>query len=709
MAKLPTILAALATVLAGTVAEAADGAVVHEITVSGVARPWVVVFPLTSGQDAATYRVPERERFALPVVPPGPALICAGGEQRATVCAHTPSEGGFAESFALDEGREVHGLCFIGRRPAAGAVVSVRPAHLESRRPVVIPLLLTDGQWVTTAKVDEAGRFRIDHLAPGEYTFEIVTTGGRAEDSDPVLVPERKAAAPGEPLPPRNWEAPDIRLSEGIALTVEVRATDGAPIATAGVAVTQQPNGDVPTRSFEQKADAIGTVQFDGIDALLGMRVSCAAPGFARFSEVFTAHPSLVTCTLRRLGGITGAVVDSSETAVPRALVEITGGEPLRVTADAAGAFRFKDLEPGTYTLRASAPTTGVAVAEVAVAEGEIVDAGRLTVADARIAHGQVVAAANGQPVAGAIVIAVDPLGGTTTTDADGGFSLSHDPTVSTAVQVVAEGYAVQRSVLPAGDAESRPVIRLQRPGSIEVNAWDDDGERCRGCTITASNPEGGTRTATTSEQGLAHFDGLTPGDYHVLRERVTATSRMVVVRGGDDTQVALVRTGTTSHVELGAPARTFRVTLNPSPATGAQLWAHSRSRVVMAAQDSTGTFTFSRAPGEAYDLRVENDRTGVLVAQVGSNDSRDALTVQLGSGMAEVHLTAAGGPAGGVPVDFIDPFGVRRAWGTTDAAGSVTIPYLPPSHYIVAIRGRVVGAVTPGAGRSAVFSAMLD
>jgi hypothetical protein len=708
MAKLPTLLAVLGTLLAGTVSGAADAAV-HEITVSGGERPWAVVFPLTSAEDAATYRVPERERFALPAVPHGPVLLCAGGEQRATLCAHAPAEGGFARSFVLDEGREVHGRCFIGRRPATGAAVSVRPARLESRQPIVIPMALTDGRWVTTAKVDERGRFRIDHLAPGEYIFEVLTASGRAEDSDPVVVPERKDAAAGEPLPPRTWDAPDIRLSEGIALTVEVRATDGTPIAKAGVAVSQQPDGHLPSRSFEQNADTKGTAQFDGIDALLAMRVSCAAPGFAHSSEVFTTHPALVTCTLRRLGGITGAVVDSSETAVSHALVEIAGGDPLRVTADAAGAFRFKDLEPGTYPLRASSAATGVAVAEVTVAEGEVIDAGRLTVADARTARGQVVSVATGRPVTGAAVTALDPPGATATTDADGRFSLSHDPTVATTVQVVADGYAAQRSILPAGDADAGTVIRLQRQGSLEVTAWDDDGERCRGCTITASNPEGGTRTAVTTEQGMAHLGGLAPGEYHVLRERVTATSRMVVVSGGDDTQVAFVRTGLTTHVELGAPARTFRVTLNPSPAPGAQLWAHSRSRMVMSARDSTGTFTFSRAPGEAYDLRLERDHATVRVAQVASNDSRDALTVPLGSGIAEIRLTTAGGPAGGVPVDLIDASGVRRAWAITTAAGSATIPYLPPSQYTVAVRGRAVGTVTPVAGRAADFTATLN
>jgi hypothetical protein len=703
-----TILIVLGAVLAGAAPGVASAGPVHEITVSRVERPWAVVFPLTSNEEAATYRVPARRPFPLPSVPHGQVLLCAGGEDRATRCTRTSTESGFTQTFELDEGREVRGRCFIGRRPAAGATVSVRPARLESQRPLVIPMALTGGQWVTSAKVDDTGQFHIDHLAPGEYILEILTAGGRSEDSDPLVVPERKPAAPGGALPPRTWNAPDIRLTEGIGLMVEVRATDGTPIGKAGVAVTQQSDGDLPIRSFEHEADEKGVTRFDGIDALLAMRVSCAAKGFARFSEVFTAHPPLVTCTLRRLGGITGTVTDSSETAIPRAVLELKGADRLRVTADSAGAFRFDDLEAGTYTLRASSPNTGIAVEEVTVAEGEIVDAGRLTVSDAESARGQVVSAATGQPVTGAVVTAVEPPGATATTDAEGQFTLSRDPAVTTAVQVVADGYAAQRSLLAAGDGDAGTVIRLQLPGSIDVTAWDDSGETCRGCTITASNPEAGTRAAAASEQGLAHFEGLAPGEYHVLRQRMSATSRMVTVSGGADTQVALVQTGTATHVELGAPARTFRVTLNPSPAAGAQLWAHSRSRMVMAVRDSTGTLTFSRAPGEAYDLRIESERAAVLVAQVASNDSRDALTVQLGSGSAEIHLTAGGGPAGDVPIDLIDGSGVRRAWGTTNAAGVATIPYLPAARYTVVVRGRAVGTVSAAAG-VVVLSAIVE
>ncbi len=680
----------------------------REITVSGAELPWVLVLPLTT-PGSTTYHAKEKEPFLVPLAEAGPLFICVGANARATLCEQTPTEGEFAHTFSLDEGRLVEGRCFIGRRPAAGATVSVRPAGIEARRPLVIPLAQAEQKWVMNAAVDDTGGFRIDHLAPGEYVFEIITADGRAEDTGIVHVPPRKAARPGDALPPREYQLSDIRLTEGVTVTVEVRAVDGKPIPNAGVAVVQQANGELPSRTFERTADAEGVATFDGVDGRLPVRIACAARGFARFSETFAMSPPLAMCTLERLAVISGRFIDSQETAVEGATVELMGDDQLRTVADSTGAFSFKELVAGTYRLRASSLRTGIAVQEVKVAPGQALDVGTIQVGDLETVHGRVVSAATGEPIKGASVVAVDPPGATTVTDDDGMFELSCDPTVSTVVQVTANGYARAQSNVRPTPTESSTTIRLQSPGAIEVTVWDDAGEPCAGCTITISSQQD-LQSVFTNERGVARQDGLTPGEYQLSRELVASTSRQVVVRSGGETQVGLVRSNATTRVQLGSPARPLRVLLTPSPAPGSKvLAAYGASRLVTAAPAPDGSFSFRRTPGEAYDLRLESSNAGVFVGRVPPTYKSDVLEVQIGTGIVEIALTTHGTAARGVRLDLVDGTGARAGWAITDNSGTSRILYLRPGGYTVHAGGRTVGTVASRPGTTTLLSVELD
>jgi Carboxypeptidase regulatory-like domain len=686
-----------------------EGAVPRrEITVSGAELPWILVLPLTT-PGSTTYHAKEKEPFLVPSAEAGPLLICVGAGDRATLCEQTPFEGEFAHTFPLDEGRLVEGRCFIGRRPAARATVSVRPAGVEARRPLVIPLAQAEQKWVMNAAVDDTGRFRIEHLAPGEYVFEIVTAGGRAEDTAIVHIPPRKAARPGDALPPREYQIADIRLTEGVAVTVEVRAVDGKPVPNAGVAVVQQANGELPTRTFERTANAEGVATFDGVDGRLPVRIACAAPGFARFSETFATSPPLATCTLERLAIISGRVVDSQETSVEGAVVELLGQDQRQTAADATGAFTLKELVAGTYRLRASSLRTGIAVREVKVAEGQTLDVGAIEVGDLESVHGRVVSAATGEPIQGAAVSAVDPPGATTVTDAEGMFELSCDPAVSTIVHVTANGYARAQSSLRPTSTESSATIRLQSPGAIEVTVWDDAGEPCAGCTINISS-EQDLQSVFTNALGVARQDGLTPGEYQLARELVSSTSRQVTVRSGGETQVGLVRPNATTRVQLGSPARPLRVLLTPSPAPGFRLLAaYETARFVTAVPAPDGSFSFRRTPGQSYDLRLESASAGVFVGRVPRTYSSDVLEVQIGTGMVEIGLTAHGAAAAGILLDLVDASGTRAGWAITDAAGTSRILHLRPGGYTVNAGGRTLGTVASRPGMTTSLNVAID
>jgi hypothetical protein len=567
--------------------------------------------------------------------------------------------------------------------------------------------LAADGKSVTTTKVDDAGRFRIEHLAPGDYVFEIITPQGRAEDSDIITVPPLKPRADGTPSP-RELALGDIRLAEGVALYVEARSTDGIAIPAASVTVAQKGDPAIKARSFERKADEKGVARFDGLDAGLPIRVACSAPGFAQFNGTLATPTPLATCVLQRFGSIEGTVVDSDGAPVAAATVEILGDTGKRVTADAEGAFSFKELVVGSLRVRASGPGRGSAIREVTVAEGEDADVGKLELANVAAVRGRVVSSVTGEPIAGATVTAVDPPGLTTVTDDGGMFELDCDETVSTTLHVTASGYARARSSLRPTQTDTVHAIRLQRPGALEVTAWDDDGEPCRGCTIVAAG-EDDVRSVFANERGLAQFDGLTPGEYHVARERISSTSRQVVVSGGGDTQVGLVTANVTTRLELGSPARALQVRVSPSLPADHALRAYGSSRTLTAARlQADGSFSFPRRRGETYDLRVESRTGGVFVGHITPAFSGDTFSAQLGDATIEIRLTSATTAAGYV-VNVLAASGSRAAWARTDGSGIARVLYLQPGTYTVTLGDQLLGTVIARSGGIDVLTATVN
>lgn len=681
----------------------------REIIVTGAERAWISVLPLTASGESTKLAAKENESALLPDIP-GLLFICAGAKDRATLCERAPAEGDFLHTFSLGEGRLVTGRCFIGRRPAAGATVSVRPARVEARRPLVIPLTTAaEGNWVTAARVDDDGLYRIPHLAPAEYVFEIITADGRAEDSAVVTIPIRKASGPGQALSPRELEVPEIRLAEGVLLSVEVQTTDGKPVANAFVSVHQDSDDDAPDRTFERKANEVGVAAFDGIDARLPVRIGCAARGFTQFSGTLETAPPITTCVLARLGTINGTVLNSEKQAVAGATVEFPGDKRMRTSSDATGAFSLSEIAAGTYRIRASSTRTGSAVKDISLGEGEVLDIGAMELGDLDAVYGVVVSAATGEPIAGASVAAIDPSGMATSTDAEGTFVLDCDPAMMTTIEVSATGYARAQSSVRPSSSETRATIRLERPGTLEVTAWEDDGSPCRGCTITAAGP-GGVRSIFTNGHGSARVDGLTPGEYVVNRERVSSTSRQVTVSGGGDSRLEVVRANAVTHVELGSPARPLRVRVNPALPPDHVLRAYGAERTMTTAlAEPDGSFSFRRTRGETYDLRVESRAGGVFVGQVVSGFSGDTFSVQLGAGMVEARVTAARAGAGDLVLFLLNAAGGRAAWARTDAAGVARFMYLQPGTYTAAIGQRVLGTVISRPGTVGSLTVALE
>lgn len=669
-------------------------------TVEGGDRPWIVVFPLSSDEPVQTRSGGAGEVIHIGDVR-GPTLVCVGADHRATVCERILPEERMPRRFLLDEGRHVIGRVLVGRRGAGDVSVSIRPAAIEARRPLVIPLARGADRWVKSVRTEVTGRFDIEHLAPGRYVFEITTSGGRTEESV-VEIPSRRSAEHS-----RMFALPELRLAEGVRLVVEVRSDDGAPIPKAGVAISQVMPGGA-RRVFETNADADGVVELDGIEPAVSGIVDCSAAGFTRWSESFGSLPPLVSCTLGRFSSITGTVSEAGGARVSRATVELLRSEQ-RATTDANGAFVLKDVPAGTHAIRASSATSGVVIRELMVGNGVIVDAGDLVLGPVQTMRGRVVDAVTAEPITGASVTVVDPLNGASTlTDRDGVFALAGDATMPTRVRVAADRYAAKHSILRT-TADSVSTIALSRPGALEIQTWDDaSGEPCVGCTMIAY-AEDAMRGGMTDAEGRVRLHDLAPGRYRVTRERVTATSTGVSVRGGMATQSATVRAGETTYVEIGSRTREIRVMISPPPSSDWELVADGPTRLIRGTAEGPGVFSFRRQAGERYALRLHTATAGVALGVVPEDFTGELLSFERGNTQLQVRLTKHDLPAAGIHVRLLSLSGSLAAWAITDASGWASIPHLQAGMYAVVAEERPLGSVSVSAAAATSLVRSID
>jgi protocatechuate 3,4-dioxygenase beta subunit len=363
---------------------------------------------------------------------------------------------------------------------------------------------------------------------------------------------------------------------------------------------------------------------------------------------------------------IAGVVVNDEAPAKPvrRATVTLTGGVIANraETTDDAGAFAFRELPPGRYTLAASRPSfvrmaygarrhdrPGVALA---VAAGETVSGLTLTMPRGAVITG-VVRDQRGRPLRGASVTALQPgvqnyertlapartaqaAGAqiTATTDERGEYRLFGLPAGLYAVQVRA------RLIPPAGAAPSVPTaLSLQalfyHPSTVDPNAAAmvsvHPAEERQGIDVTvgeaptadlrgtvtgipAGAPGGyvflvpggaSVASAAIDAGGRFVFTGVPPGDYTIAARVSTPKDQPVQALWGRTTVSAYGQAIENLFVDL-RPGHSIRgrLTIDERAATAADL---SRLTVVMHAV----------APwrSEALHARVAPDGTFVIDA----------------------------------------------------------------------------------------------
>jgi hypothetical protein len=635
--------------------------------------PWFTVMPLAGSAAEITRFSPLENHVRVNT----PAIVCAGARGAATDCQVAISGDGGRYDLALTEGVEVAGRVLIGRTPATGGELRIRPEHLEASRPFSLPLFQERQTLTTAVAINGLGEFELCHVSAGEYTFELLLPGGQIHSVHNVIVPARRANVTRAALPP-------FVVAEGLRLSVFAIGSDGAPVTNTTIGVLQTTGAaSTERRRFQQKADAEGAASFRGLDPNLPTVIACTAEGYARSQRQFATAPASFTCIMNRLWNATGRVVDSNRKGIAGAVVRATREHMAHTSAN--GGFELREIPPGEYDLSVTAPGYGITKRAISIAAADVV-LGEIALPEGALATGRVIAATTEEPIAGAQIVLLERGDVSAPADEDGRFEIRLDAEGEDA-RVSAAGFADTDVFLRPKHRDQ--VIRLMRPGALKVQVWsrERNGSPCAGCTVTA-DLERRQRSAVTGPAGVAHFDGLAPGTYYVTYVKTRAGSEEVVVSGGGGKPVQ-VTPGTTAFVELGSPSRAVDIQLAPAPDARWTLSCVGVESAVIAEARGHGRFAVNLNAREAYRLILTSDETGVEVGTLPSIDHANALTVRIATGIVDVRFSAEQEQRPSM-FELRDMIGKVVAWGSARAR-TVQIPHIPSGQYVITAGGRPI------------------
>jgi hypothetical protein len=652
---------------------------------------WVKVTSLSG--DAREQVVPVQDgarTVSLTGVPPGPAMICAGGEGLATSCERVILAQGEAVAVAGPAaGVRVTGRLLVGRTPAAGARLAVVPHPLAIRRFFAVPLARRGETVFEQVATDDKGRFTFPLLAPGDYRLDIRPAGGRLDQGEPFTVPDPRKLRKKEsdPVPP-VLDLGDLGLAEGIRLEVTVTDAAGQPIRGAGVGAMQ---GASPAEAklFEIYSDAAGLAVLSGLEAAQPVSVTCLAQGYVRKEQKFDAVPGAVRCALDRYSAIEGKIVDEEDKAVAGATVTLRPHEvEQRVLSEKDGRFFLGMLQAGSYELTVAAKGFRVVKRSVRVAPQEQAKLDPVRLSPAEALEGKVVDGLSREPVAGATVSVTDPPGaGSAVSGEEGVFSLPAASEEALLLEVRAEGYPpASVKVAPESQASGEPLeVELLPGGRVHVSLWNEESDTpCAGCSVSLMGG-GRSHSLVTDTRGEALSELLAPDRYQVSPVRMRSLGGVVQVSGGDDTRQVTVEPHRTARVQFGEKRQAVEVVFVPSPPSGWMLQTEAGPRFEMLSPRPDGSFAVRKAAGEAVQLSLRT-AAGVQVRQAVLPADFDAPVLRLDLPETSVQGTLLRDeqPVAGAVQIVSAADGAVAATARSDEAGAFFIPHLPAGLYSV-------------------------
>lgn len=406
-------------------------------------------------------------------------------------------------------------------------------------------------------EADIKGQFRLDRLAVGSWTLEIVVDGHAPIWLDTVI-----------PASVRTLSVGNVVFARKDEVRGRVETGAGTPVGKAYVAVRAK-NALVQSVSAEVRSRPDGSFEFAGLEPG-SYTLTVRAPGFGASSQLVHAGTADVSVVLTPSGSLAGVVVDEADQPFPSYMVFATPDrsrpnqgeqEPVESAGTGDGRFLLHDVVPGSYVLEFIAPDRAPAVlAGVKVVAGATTDAGTIRLPEGGTIRGLVIDG-GGTGVPSALVEVIDPRVArtrgmdilTTRTDPGGLFELRGVPTGIVMLVATHPDYSPSetRVSVESTDGPADATLVMSPGGRIEGVARRRDGAPLSGLSVEvqAAGPSGFRKQAfATRPDGSFSFSGVPPGEAMVTLltdlgpgQMLRSASRSVVVQEGETASVELV------------------------------------------------------------------------------------------------------------------------------------------------------------------------
>ncbi|MGH2759614.1 MAG: carboxypeptidase regulatory-like domain-containing protein, partial [Actinomycetota bacterium] len=426
----------------------------------------------------------------------------------------------------------------------------------------------------TPEAIGEDGSVTFSSVAAGTHTVTAAHPDYESEDAQSFTLAPNGSETLELSLDPKTGSI-TVKVTGfgGTSLDAQV-SLDGEDPAATGADGTH-------TFSGVQAGSHTVSVAHADYESVDPRAVSLGPNGSATESFALVARPGSIHGFVRDAG--TGAVIDGAS-------VTLDDGPPIIA---AGGEFTFSDVPPGDHIVRASASPTHIAnnVAVAVAPNGAHETTVNLNPAPGSVA-GVVRDQASDEPIAGATVALVETTL-STTTDADGRYSIADVSRGSYTVRASAEDYVTEDvpiTVAP-GTQTTQNVNLSHQVGRVAGTVRNaTDTQPVEDATIELDGV-----TTTTAADGAYAFEGVRVGTYNLRAnaEGFASTERSVTVTA-DETQTIDVNLSPT----LSGSELRIVLTWNAAPPDlDSHLWLPSTKRyhVYYAQKGSNSACPFAR------------------------------------------------------------------------------------------------------------------
>ena len=373
-------------------------------------------------------------------------------------------------------------------------------------------------------------------------------------------------------------------------VTGKVTNTAGAPIS--GASVSSGGTGAVTG------SDGIYTLQLPGGTATL----TAALGGYQSASEsvTVTAGQTTQAATLQIApvspGNVTGSVVNGSGTGLSGASVTAGG---LTTTTAADGSYVLNSLPAGSTTIKASLTGFQSGSATVTVVAGATTAAPAITLVSGSGSIAGSVKSSTGAAIAGA---SVGFGGGTTTTDANGNYTLNGVPVGTVQLVASASGFqSVTQSVTVTGGNTSTANFTLTA-GSAAGTVTGKITNASSGAIVTGATVSWSGGSTTTNTSGIYTLTNVTAGTQNITAVKTGYLSRTLAVGvTGGATSTLNIPIATAGKISVKV------VTSGGAVVSGATVTIKGGviATTVSGSSSSTGLFTTNWIPVGTYTVTV--------------------------------------------------------------------------------------------------------